>query len=115
MTHKQIHNYNWSSQVLQYNFQKLLQLVHFVKSGVYIIVIESLTKIPNIHKHHTRNVDKIEYFLPRVNKFIGQGQIAFKGIKFWAEIELTLKKSQWNEFKTGSRKQLSGNYMNVER
>ena len=67
-----------------------------------------------INKH--RNVDKIEYFLSKMNKSIGQGQIAFRGFQFWAEIDLALKKSQWNEFKTGYRKQMLGNYgMNVER
>ena len=87
---------------------------HYTKTSVSIY--ESLTKILNIHKHHTRNVDKIKYFLPRVNKSIGQGQIAFRDIKFWVEIHLTQKKSQWNEVKTGYRKQPLGNYdMNVER
>ena len=66
--------------------------LHYIKT--LVSSYESHTKISNIHKHHTRNVDKIKNFFLRVNKPIGQGQIAYRGIKFWAELDLTLKKSQ---------------------
>ena len=61
--------------------------LHYNKTPVS--VYESLTKISNIHQHHRRNVDKIEYFLPKVNKSIGQGQFfSFRGINLWAETKL---------------------------
>ena len=60
-----------TNDIYKLELAKFFYQLHYDKTPMSIY--ESLTKILNIHKRHTRNVDKINYFLSRVNKSIGQG------------------------------------------
>ena len=63
------------------------------------VFIRSFNKINEIHIHNTRQISNSVYFLPRVNKSIGQLLLSYRGTKHWKTIDNKIKSRHWVSFK----------------
>jgi len=56
-------------------------------------------KTEKIHLYMTRKPTTTNYFLPRVNKSVGQNKIAYQGVKLWNGFSEELKSNNFRNFK----------------
>ena len=52
-----------------------------------------------IYSHKTSKPVNLKYFLPRVDKSVGQNQLRFCGVKLWNDISEELKSKNFCNFK----------------
>ena len=67
-----------------------------------VVFTECFNKIKNFHDRLARQLKNFMYFLPRVNKSIGQLILGFQGIKHWNTIESSIKDRHWFPSKNNS-------------
>ena len=56
-------------------------------------------KTEKIHTNVTKESNKSNYFLSRVNKTVGQNKLEYRGVKLWNQISEKLKCKSFNLFK----------------
>ena len=76
---------------------ELAKFMHKLYNNNLPIVFQNrFAKIENIHSYVTRGANKLNYFLSRVNKTVGQNKLEYHGVKLWNQISEKLKCKSFN-------------------
>ena len=80
--------------------KELAKFMYKLYNNNLLIVFQNrFTKIEKIHAYVTREANKSNYFLSRVNKTVGQNKLEYRGVKLWNQISKKLKCKSFNLFK----------------
>jgi len=93
-----------------YKFE-LAKFMHKIYNDKLIGVLQKLfCKTEKIHSHMTRKLTTSNYFLPRVNKSVGQNIIAYQGVKLWNGFSEEIKSKNFRNFKKLYKENLINEY-----
>ena len=91
-----------------------LELAKFMyklnRNSIPEILNTKFIKISTVHSYSTRSHSCKLYFLPRMNKTIGQKSLLVRGTKLWGELNDQTKLLSWYSFKKALRLKLFKTY-----